>query len=64
MLMRRLFDRADYMPSFTEKRAYGTVRLHFRRRLKAESNDLIIVRVSGAVLRIESQTDSNCTTVL
>lgn len=61
--MRKLFEKADFMPSFTEKRQHGTVRLLFRRRQTAESFHFLIVRARG-IIEVNVDTDSNCTTKL
>ena len=53
--MKKLFFKADCMPSFTEKKQNGTVRLHFRRRIKAESYDLIIVNAEDLLVQLNSE---------
>ena len=58
-----MFEKADYLPSFTEKRQSGTVRLLFRRRQTAESFDLLLVTARG-IIDVDSETDSNGTTKL
>ena len=61
--MKATFARQEFMPSFTDKKFAGTVRLYFRRRLAAESFDLVIVRASKLVINLDNFTDSNGTTV-
>jgi len=51
------------MPSFTDKKCAGTVRLHFRRRQAAESFNLVILKASNLVIDVDTTSDGSGTTV-
>jgi hypothetical protein len=53
--MKKIFFKAEFLPSFTDKKQNGTIKLHFRRRTKAESYELLIINADDFLVNFTSE---------